>query len=336
MIRLPAEWEEQEMILMAFPHLQSDWADDINSAYSVFVRIASSICYGQKLILLVPICEKENIKNMFCYHDKISFVSYDVDDTWIRDYGAISVIKDAKRVIKDFIFNGWGDKFSHDKDNLATKNIHKNWHFGISQIESVDFILEGGSIDCDGDGTILTTSECLLNKNRNKSYKKADIEQVLLDELGIKNILWLNHGYLAGDDTDAHIDMLARFVSRETIVYLKCYDEKDEHFEELEKMEEELKSFRDIDGNGYKLIPLPLPKPIYKDKQRLPVSYANFLITNTAVLLPIYKDESDKIVIEIFKNLFKDREIIPLDSRRLIEQGGSIHCSTMQVVKEFA
>jgi len=333
MIRLPAEWEEQEMILMAFPHLQSDWADDIDSAYSIFVRIASSICYNQKLILLVPLSQKDTIKNMFCYHDKISFVVYDVDDTWIRDYGPISVIVDNTRVLKDFIFNGWGDKFSHDKDNLATKHIAKNWHFGVSKIESVDFILEGGSIDCDGNGTILTTSECLLNKNRNKLLNRLDIELILQDELGIGNILWLNHGYLAGDDTDAHIDMLARFVSRETIVYIKCYNEEDEHFEELLKMEEELKSFKNIDGNSYKLIPLPLPKPIYKDKVRLPANYANFLITNSAVLLPIYKDESDKIVIEIFKSIFKDREIIPLDSRRLIEQGGSIHCSTMQVVK---
>lgn len=332
MIRLPAEWEKQEMILMAFPTLQSDWADDISSAYSIFIKIASAISYNQKLILLVPPQEKEKIKRKFCYHDKISFVPYDIDDTWIRDYGPISVIENSKRVLKDFIFNGWGDKFPHDKDNLSSKYIHKNLYFGLSKLENIDFILEGGSIDSDGNGTILTTSECLLNKNRNNKFSKTDIEAIFKKELGIQNTLWLNHGYLSGDDTDGHIDMLARFVSRETIVYLKCYDKSDEHFQELEKMEKELKSFKNINGDLYKLIPLPLTKPIYKDNKRLPASYVNFLIINSAVLLPIYKDESDKMVIEIFKNIFKDREIIPLDSRRLIEQGGSIHCSTMQVI----
>lgn len=332
MIRLPAEWEKQEMILMAFPTLQSDWVDDISSAYSIFIKIASAISYNQKLILLVPPQEKEKIKRKFCYHDKISFVPYDIDDTWIRDYGPISVIENSKRVLKDFIFNGWGDKFPHDKDNLSSKYIHKNLYFGLSKLENIDFILEGGSIDSDGNGTILTTSECLLNKNRNNKFSKTDIEAIFKKELGIQNTLWLNHGYLSGDDTDGHIDMLARFVSRETIVYLKCYDKSDEHFQELEKMEKELKSFKNINGDLYKLIPLPLTKPIYKDNKRLPASYVNFLIINSAVLLPIYKDESDKMVIEIFKNIFKDREIIPLDSRRLIEQGGSIHCSTMQVI----
>jgi len=332
MIRLPAEWEKQEMILMAFPTLQSDWVDDISSAYSIFIKIASAISYNQKLILLVPPQEKEKIKRKFCYHDKISFVPYDIDDTWIRDYGPISVIENSKRVLKDFIFNGWGDKFPHDKDNLSSKYIHKNLYFGLSKLENIDFILEGGSIDSDGNGTILTTSECLLNKNRNNKFSKTDIEAIFKKELGIQNTLWLNHGYLSGDDTDGHIDMLARFVSRETIVYLKCYDKSDEHFQELEKMEKELKSFKNINGDPYKLIPLPLTKPIYKDNKRLPASYVNFLIINSAVLLPIYKDESDKMVIEIFKNIFKDREIIPLDSRRLIEQGGSIHCSTMQVI----
>jgi len=332
MIRLPAEWEKQEMILMAFPTLQSDWVDDISSAYSIFIKIASAISYNQKLILLVPPQEKEKIKRKFCYHDKISFVPYDIDDTWIRDYGPISVIENSKRVLKDFIFNGWGDKFPHDKDNLSSEYIHKNLYFGLSKLENIDFILEGGSIDSDGNGTILTTSECLLNKNRNNKFSKTDIEAIFKKELGIQNTLWLNHGYLSGDDTDGHIDMLARFVSRETIVYLKCYDKSDEHFQELEKMEKELKSFKNINGDPYKLIPLPLTKPIYKDNKRLPASYVNFLIINSAVLLPIYKDESDKMVIEIFKNIFKDREIIPLDSRRLIEQGGSIHCSTMQVI----
>ena len=330
MIRLPAEWEKQEMILMAFPHNKTDWNDDLKSAYSVFVKLASAICYNQKLIILVPKKDREHVKDMFCYHDRISFVYYETNDTWIRDFGAISVYKDGGRVIKDFQFNAWGSKFEYEKDNLATQFLHKNWHFGISPIEQVDFILEGGSIESDGDGTIMTTTKCLLNPNRNNKTKE-EIEEILRKEVGVERFLWLNSGYLAGDDTDSHIDMLARFVSRETIVYIKCYDKKDEHFEELEKVEEELKCFTTKEGKPYNLIPLPLPKPIYKDDKRLPASYANFLITNHTVIVPTYKDEKDKEVIEIFKELFPNREIIPLDSRRLIEQGGSIHCSTMQV-----
>ncbi len=330
MIRLPAEWEKQEMVLMAFPHDKSDWNDDLNSAYSIFVKLASAICYNQKLIILVPQKDRELVKDMFCYHDKISFVSYETNDTWIRDFGAISIYRDGSRVIKDFQFNGWGSKFDYEKDNLATQFLHKNWYFGISDIEKVDFVLEGGSIESDGDGTIMTTTKCLLNPNRNNKTKEK-IEEILRKEVGAKRFLWLSHGYLAGDDTDSHIDMLARFVSRETIVYLKCYDKNDEHFEELNKMEEELKCFTRNNGKKYNLIPLPLPKAIYKDGKRLPASYANFLITNHTVILPIYQDEKDKEVIKIFKELFPNRDIIPLDSRRLIEQGGSIHCSTMQV-----
>jgi len=329
-IRFPAEWEKQEMVLMAFPHLKTDWAEDIDSAFSVFVKIASAICYNQKLIILVHKELKEKIKDMFCYVDRITFITYEVDDTWIRDFGPVSVFENGDRVLKDFLFNAWGGKFNYKKDNLANRFLHDNYIFYPSKIKSIDFILEGGSIDSNGEGIVLTTKECLLNKNRN-NLTQAEVEKILKEELGVKKILWLENGYLAGDDTDSHIDMLARFVSPDTIVYVKCYNENDEHFNYLTKMEKELKCFTRNNGEYFNLVPLPLPKPIFKDGKRLPASYANFLIINHAVLLPIYKDENDKKVIEIFKNLFPTREIIPLDSTRLIEEGGSIHCSTMQV-----
>ncbi len=330
MVRLPAEWEKQEMILMAFPHKNTDWNDDLKSAYTTFVKLASAICFNQKLIILVPKEDREKIKEMFCYHDRISFVSCKTNDTWIRDFGPICVYEDNKRVIKDFLFNGWGGKFEYQKDNSATKCLHKGWHFGISLLKEIDFILEGGSIETDGMGTILTTTKCLLNPNRN-NLSKEQIEEVLKKEFGVNRILWLEHGYLAGDDTDSHIDMLARFISEDKIVYVKCEDRDDEHFYELSKMEEELKSFLTKDNKPYTLIPLPMPKAIYKDGKRLPATYANFLITNHSVILPIYQDDKDRDVIALFKELFPNKEIIPLDSTRLIEQGGAIHCSTMQV-----
>ncbi len=331
-IRLPAEWEDQDSILMVFPHSNSDWADDLQSAESVFLRIASSISSLQKLILICQ--DVDYVKSMFCYHDRISFVQMDTNDTWIRDFGPISVYKDGKRVLLDFVFNGWGAKFDSSLDNQVSKKLHQAYHFYPSDLESIDMILEGGSIECDGQGTLMTTSKCLLNPNRNPNLSKSDIEHRLISYFGLERILWLNHGHLKGDDTDAHIDTLARFVDSETIVYVSC-DEDDEHFEALELMREELEGFRTIGGKPYKLIPLPLPDAIYKDGNRLAATYANFLIINKAVLLPIYDDPKDKEMIELFKELFPIKEIIPINSLRLIEEGGSIHCSTMNIVKNL-
>jgi agmatine deiminase len=328
MIRLPAEWEKQDTILMSFPHKYSDWANDLKSALSVFVRMASSICFNQKLILVCDDIQKT--KELFCYHDKISFVSLKTDDTWIRDYGPITIYEDEKRKLIDFQFNAWGEKYKYDYDNQITKQLHKKWHFGVSELLEENFILEGGSIDSDGEGTILTTSKCLLNPNRNPTFSKEQIEEKLKTTLGAKRVLWLNHGELTGDDTDAHIDTLARFVAKDTIAYVTCQKD-DEHYEELEKMKKELESFETYEGKSYKLIPLPLPQAKYKNGQRLPATYANFLIANYVVLLPTYEDELDKQMISLFKELFPTREIIPINSIRLIEECGSIHCSTMQV-----
>ncbi len=329
MKRLPAEWEKQESVLMVFPHTKSDWANDLKSAQSVFLRMACSICYKQKLIL---ICEdKEKVKEMFCYHDMISFVEFETDDTWIRDFGPISVYNEKSRELIDFRFNGWGGKFVAKKDDSVTSFLHKNGYFGLSNLLHEDMVLEGGSIESDGAGTLLTTKRCLLNQNRNPHLTQTVIENRLIERFGLRQILWLNHGELEGDDTDAHIDTLARFIDPNTIAYVSCDDKDDPHYKELKKMQEELKEFRTLEKKPYKLIPLPLPKAKYKDGKRLPATYANFLITNHALLLPIYEDPNDKKMIELFKTLFPTREIIPINSLRLIEEGGSIHCSTMQV-----
>ncbi len=329
MIRLPAEWEPQDSILMVFPHMNSDWADDISSAQSVFLRIASSISATQKLILVCDDVEKT--KNFFCYHDRISFVELDTNDTWIRDFGPISLYHDNQRELIDFQFNGWGNKYEASLDNNVTKILHDKWHFMLSPLLQSDFVLEGGSIESDGEGTLMITKKCLLNPNRNPHLTQAEIEEKLRSLLGVKRFLWLEHGELVGDDTDAHIDTLARFIDHKTIAYVTCDDPDDVHFEVLKEMKKELQTFKTIDNNPYHLIPLPLPKAIYKDNKRLPATYANFLITNKAILLPIYQDDHDTSIINLFKELFPSREIIPINARRLIEEGGSIHCSTMQV-----
>ena len=316
---------------MVFPHQNSDWADDLKSAESVFLRIASSICFKQKLILVCD--DRERVKEMFCYHDKISFVELDTNDTWIRDFGPITIYENGERKLIDFRFNGWGGKFDAALDDKVTNHLHKNWHFGISPLLHEEMVLEGGSIESDGQGTLLTTARCLLNPNRNPNMTKEQIEEKLTDLFGLKRILWLHHGELIGDDTDAHIDTLARFIDPETIAYVTCINPDDPHYDELQKMKMELESFRTLQGKPYRLIPLPLPAPKVKNGQRLPATYANFLIANHVVLLPTYEDPLDKEMVSRFKELFPNREIIPIKATRLIEEGGSIHCSTMQVAK---
>ena len=331
MRRLPAEWEDQDSILMAFPHARSDWADDLKSAESVFLRIASSICFKQKLILVCD--DKARVREMFCYHDKISFVELETDDTWFRDFGPITIYDGDERKLIDFTFNGWGGKFPADRDDAVTAHLHKNWHFGLSPLLHEEMVLEGGSIESDGQGTLMTTTKCLLNPNRNPRMNRSEIEAKLTELFGLKRILWLSHGELIGDDTDAHIDTLTRFIDPETIAYVTCSDPEDPHYAPLQAMEEELKSFRTLQGSPYRLIPLPLPAPKYKEGRRLPATYANFLIANHVVLLPTYDDPRDKEMVALFKSLFPTREIIPIKSLRLIEEGGSIHCSTMQVAR---
>jgi len=326
----PAEWEKQDAILMAFPHKNTDWVYDLKRALTPFVQIASSVAYNQPVII---VCDDEKAtKKLFCETRNITFVKLPTNDTWIRDFGAISIYVNGKRKFLDFRFNAWGDKFESTLDNAVTKQLVKKGYL-YGNYEEVDFVLEGGSIESDGKGTLLTTSKCLLNTNRNTELTKKQIEEFLKKRFCLKQILWLDYGELEGDDTDGHIDTLARFVDEETIAYVSCDDSKDSCYDELKKMKEQLKSFRTINKKPYRLIPLPLPSPKFKNKKRLPATYANFLITNHSVLLPIYKDQKDKETIKLFKELFPSKEIIPINCLKLIEQGGSLHCVTMQIPK---
>ena len=236
----------------------------------------------------------------------------------------------------DFKFNGWGEKFPAELDNQICRNLMQQGVFKGEYEDHLDFVLEGGSIESDGQGTILTTSQCLLAPHRNQPLTKAQIEARLLETLHAKRLLWLDHGYLAGDDTDCHIDTLARFCPDDTIAYVQCLDKSDEHFEELKQMETQLKEFRTMEGKPYRLIPLPMAKAIYdEDGIRLPATYANFLIINGAVLMPTYGDEdTDLQAKERLQEAFPKHDIIGIDCRILITQHGSLHCCTMQFPKE--
>lgn len=265
--------------------------------------------------------------------DRIRFVRCEINDTWARDHGGISVHGDnGEKYIFDFVFNGWGLKFASDKDNQITKNIF----FGNAFAEDVlcvdmrPFVLEGGSIDTDGCGTLMATSECLCSKNRNEYLDREEIEGELRSAFGLERVLWLDHGSIAGDDTDSHVDILARFCSPDTIAYTQCTDPDDENYESLRAMEEQLRSFRTADGRSYNLVPLPLPDAMYLDDYRLPGSYANFLIVNGAVLVPGTGSPKDELARRALSEVFPDREVVVIDCRALLSGHGGLHCVTMQ------
>ena len=320
---------------MSFPHEETDWYDplmpkSLNEALSPFIRIAQAIAYKEPVYIVCK--DKTKIASMFCSTRNMTFIELPTNDTWIRDYGYISIREGGEKKLLDFTFNGWGGKFDARLDNRVNRLLYEKGYLGTTPLETIDFVLEGGSIESDGDGTILTTSRCLCNPNRNGGLTKSQIEEKLSAYLGTKRVLWLDHGYLAGDDTDSHIDTLARFVNRDTIVYVQCRDRTDEHFEALRDMEEQLNTFRTEEGTPYQLIPLPMCEAKYgKNGQRLPATYANFLITNDALVYPTYNDRNDENVSSIFKAIYPEKEMIPVNCLKLIEEGGSLHCSTMQI-----
>ncbi len=324
MRRLPAEFEKQSFIQVIFPHKDSDWSEYLDDAQENFVDIIKAIATYQECLVVCD--DKEYVQNKFDSHTNLHFVQVPTNDTWSRDCSAITVYEDEKPLLLDFTFTAWGGKFNADLDNKLSQELSSVYD---APMKKMDFILEGGAIESNGKGTLLITSECVYNPNRND----LSIEQsnkLLEESFGVTNILSLEHGYLSGDDTDSHIDTLARFVNENTIVYLRCDNKYDEHFNQLQKMETELKAFKDQDGNPFNLIPLPFTKPIYDDEERLPATYANFLILNEAVLVPVYNDPHDEEAIATLSKAFPQRKVIAIDSQTLIRQHGSLHCVTMQ------
>lgn len=340
-IHLPAEWAEQSAIQLTWPHMHTDWGYMLNEATLCFIDIAHAILERQDLVI---VCHSETSINYRLNPSKdakgkLILVEIPSNDTWNRDHGGISVFIDEKPCFYDFTFNGWGMKFAANYDNQINRGLFTQEIFNsnVKYLNKKDFVLEGGAIESDGKGTLLTTSECLLSPNRNSHLSKEEIEEYLKKTFGLSRVLWLDHGYLAGDDTDSHIDTLARFCDEHTIAYVKCDNQDDEHYEALAKMEEQLKTFVDYEGNPYKLIPLPMATPVFdEDNERLPATYANFLIMNDAVLMPTYDDkEVDELAIEQLKLAFPSREIVGVNCSALIKQHGSLHCVTMQFPKGY-
>ena len=340
-MRLPAEWEQQGFVQLTWPHEDTDWYE-LPSVLDCYVNVARAILRYEPLLVVCRDVEecKEDMKERGFVPDgfPIRFVECPLNDTWARDHGAISVFGDGgeKRIL-DFVFNGWGLKFGSDLDNQITRNIYRSGVFAadVQYVDMRPFVLEGGSIDCDGAGTMMATSECLCSLNRNEYLTRQEIEEKLKGAFGLKRIQWLDHGGIVGDDTDSHVDILARFCSEDTIAYTVCENEADENYAPLKAMEEQLRSFRTLDGKPYRLIPLPLPEPLYLEDYRLPASYANFLIVNGGVLMPGTGSALDQVAAAQLQKAFPDRKVEIINCYALLSGHGGLHCITMNYPAGF-
>lgn len=328
---LPAEWHPQSFIQLTWPHQDTDWSYMLDEVEECFLNLAREIASRQPLLLVAP--EFPKALENFEFKENVFYVECPTNDTWARDHGFISLLNEQEEVrLVDFCFNGWGMKFAACKDNLINSQLVKGSLLNGTYQNCRNFVLEGGSIESDGEGTLLTTSLCLLAPNRNDTLDKQEIEDYLKKSFNLKQVLWLDHGYLAGDDTDSHIDTLARLCPDHTICYVQCTDTEDEHYMKLKKMEEQLKEFRTLDNEPFRLLGLPMPEAIFdEDGERLPATYANFLIMNDAVLYPTYdQPENDRKAACVLQEAFPGKEIVGVDCRALIKQHGSLHCVTMQ------
>ncbi len=336
-IRLPAEWEHQSGVLLAWPHGHGDWLPQLGMVEPVYVELVTWITRFEPVVIVCRDADHRGhiqslLSDVPASAGKIIYCDIPTNDTWIRDYGPITVMADGSPLLLDFAFNSWGNKYAWDKDNAATRHLHETGLFGDTPMETIKLVLEGGSIESDGRGTLLTTSQCLLSRQRNPDLDREEITRRLSQLLGVAKILWLNSGRLAGDDTDSHIDILARFCSPESIVYTHCDDPGDEHFTDLGRMEEELRALRTPHQTPYHLVPLPWPDAKYDASgRRLAATYTNFLIINQAVLVPVYHDPADERALRTVEECFPGRTVVPIFSTPLIHQGGSLHCSTMQL-----
>ena len=334
-LRLPAEWEPQSAVLIAWPHAGTDWADRLASVETTYSALAAAVVRFQSLIIVVPDAELHaHVEARLREHGvdlhRVRFVELPYDDTWLRDSGPITLSAgDDKYQLTDFRFTGWGGKFGSAQDDALVAGLVDAGVFGKASHRRIDWALEGGAIESDGEGTVLTTWRCLVQRHPEQS--REDMSAILRDGLQADRVLWLDYGYLEGDDTDAHIDTLARFAPGERIVFQACDDASDPHHEELQRMAGELAALRTRDGRPYQLYPLPWAEPILDEGRRLAASYANYLIVNGAVLVPAYGDKADDEAARIIASAHPGREVVQVPCRALIWQNGSLHCITMQL-----
>lgn len=332
--RFPAEWEPQSAIVLAWPHAGTDWAGRLGEVEDSYIALVAAITRFQPAIVCVADADVEayaraRLASARVDMARVRFVEVEYDDTWLRDTGPVTLqAGDGFRML-DFRFTGWGGKFGAARDDQLVSQLEKAGIFLNNSVQDIDFALEGGAIETDGAGTLLSTLHCL--RERHPDLSRGDLEAKLGSWLQQDRFLWLERGYMEGDDTDAHIDTLARFAAPDAIVYQACDDPADSHYAELQAMAAELAAMRTRDGAAYRLFPLPWPAPVRDGERRLPASYANFLIINGAVLMPAYDDPADAHAAEVLAEAFPGREIVQVPCRPFVWQNGSLHCLTMQM-----
>lgn len=334
-IRLIAEWEECRAVLLALPEPHTDWNYILEEARDQYKRMIEAFTsHGLHCVVLTADRKGAGKLLETCDTDRITLLKENYNDTWTRDYGPISVVRDGRLRALDFGFNGWGLKFASDRDNLVNLSLCSREVISARTYRNERaFILEGGSIETDGCGTLLTTARCLCSPNRNGGHDKGELNEILARKLGAGHVLWLDYGALAGDDTDSHIDTLCRMAPGNTILFTGCRDMDDPHFEELLKMRAQLAMFRTPEGEPYNLVELPLPSPVYDEEgNRLPASYANYLITPDKIFMPVYSQAAnDALACNTVRVAFPEHEVVPVECSTLIKQHGSLHCATMQI-----
>ncbi|MGN6513910.1 MAG: agmatine deiminase family protein [Lysobacteraceae bacterium] len=333
-LRFPAEWEPQSAVLIAWPHPGTDWAGRLGEVEETYVALVAAATRFEDVVIVVADDDLQTYAEARLRSNRVDmarvrFVHAPYDDTWLRDSGPLTLRGSDGFRLLDFRFTGWGGKFEASQDDQLVERLSQSGTFLKSEREAIDFALEGGAIDTDGAGTLLSTWRCL--HERHPELDRDTLAARLAGWLRQERVLWLDHGYLEGDDTDAHVDTLARFAAADAIVFQDCDDPDDPHYVELQAMAAELANLRTRDGRPYRLFPLPWPRPIVDEGRRLAASYANFLIVNGAVLMPAYGDPADARAANVLENAFPGREIVQVPCRPLIWQNGSLHCITMQL-----
>lgn len=332
--RFPAEWEPQSAVLIAWPHADTDWADRLAEVEETYVALVAAITRFQDAVICVADDDLQTyaearLRSARVDMARVRFVSAEYDDTWLRDSGPITLRDGNRFKLLDFRFTGWGGKYEASRDDRLVGELSSLQLFHNYFVQTIDFALEGGGIETDGEGTLLTTWQCL--HERHPDAARDELTRKLAGWLKQERVLWLDHGYLEGDDTDAHIDTLARFAPGNAIVFQACDDPADSHHAELQAMAADIAALRTRDGAPYRQFPLPWARPVIDGGRRLAASYANYLIVNGAVLMPAYGDPADSAAAAVLAQAYPGREIVQVPCRSLIWQNGSLHCITMQL-----
>ena len=336
---MPAEWEKHEATWLGWPHELTDWPGKFAPIPWAFAEMVRHLSKVERVCLLVESRQFESrvrtiLKKSGANLDAVDFFHVPTDRGWMRDSGPICVRNEAREVAYNhFVFNGWAKYANHKKDAVAVTKANQKLKRRVWKPEHRGrrVVLEGGSIDVNGRGTLLTTEECLLSKvqERNPGFTREDYAQVFREYFGVTNDLWLKNG-IVGDDTHGHVDDLTRFVNPSTVVTIVESDSKDANYAPLQENLALLKTMKDQDGQPLRVETLPMPKPVYFDGQRLPASYANFYIANTIVIVPTFNDSNDRLALNALAGLFPDREVVGIACRDLVLGLGTLHCMTQQ------